>query len=61
VAFGQGGWIRTNDIYVPNVALYQTELHPVFILRLTHIDLQSLPFAAETVQSSACDRSLQVH
>ena len=25
---GRGDWIRTNDFYVPNVALYQAELHP---------------------------------
>src|SRR6185503_11990371 len=26
--FGRGDRIRTCDIYVPNVALYQSELHP---------------------------------
>jgi hypothetical protein len=26
--FGRGDRIRTCDLYVPNVALYQTELHP---------------------------------
>jgi len=25
---GRGDWIRTSDFYVPNVALYQAELHP---------------------------------
>ena len=25
---GRGDRIRTYDLYVPNVALYQTELHP---------------------------------
>ena len=25
---GRGDRIRTCDLYVPNVALYQTELHP---------------------------------
>src|SRR5690606_18252989 len=28
VTFGRGDRIRTCDLYVPNVALYQTELHP---------------------------------
>jgi hypothetical protein len=27
---GRGDRIRTCDIYVPNVALYQSELHPAF-------------------------------
>jgi hypothetical protein len=27
---GRGDWIRTSDFYVPNVALYQAEPHPVF-------------------------------
>ena len=27
-ADGRGDRIRTYDLYVPNVALYQTELHP---------------------------------
>jgi hypothetical protein len=27
--FGRGDRIRTCDFYVPNVALYQAELHPV--------------------------------
>ena len=27
---GRGGQIRTDDLYVPNVALYQAKLHPVF-------------------------------
>ena len=27
---GRDDWIRTSDTYVPNVALYQAELHPVF-------------------------------
>ena len=26
---GRGDWVRTSDFYVPNVALYQAELHPV--------------------------------
>ncbi len=26
--YGRGDRIRTCDIYVPNVALYQSELHP---------------------------------
>ena len=26
--YGPGGRIRTSDIYVPNVAVYQTDLHP---------------------------------
>src|SRR5690606_28763038 len=26
---GRGGQIRTDDLYVPNVALYQAKLHPV--------------------------------
>ena len=25
---GRGEWNRTTDLYVPNVALYQAELHP---------------------------------
>ena len=25
---GRGGQIRTDDLYVPNVALYQAKLHP---------------------------------
>ena len=25
--FARGDWTRTSGIYVPNVALYQTELH----------------------------------
>ena len=25
---GRDDWIRTSDTYVPNVALYQAELHP---------------------------------
>jgi hypothetical protein len=25
---GRDGWIRTNDIYLPKIALYQAELHP---------------------------------
>ena len=25
---GRGDWIRTNDPHVPNVVLYQAELHP---------------------------------
>src|SRR6202521_1990769 len=25
---GRGEWIRTTGLYVPNVALYQTKLHP---------------------------------
>ena len=29
-ASGRGDRIRTYDLYVPNVALYQTELHPEF-------------------------------
>jgi hypothetical protein len=28
VKVGRGDRIRTCDLYVPNVALYQTELHP---------------------------------
>ena len=28
VILGRGDRIRTCDFYVPNVALYQTELHP---------------------------------
>jgi hypothetical protein len=27
-SIGRGDRIRTCDLYVPNVALYQTELHP---------------------------------
>ncbi len=26
--FGRDDWIRTSDLYVPNVALYQAEPHP---------------------------------
>ena len=29
VVLGRGDRIRTCDFYVPNVALYQAELHPV--------------------------------
>ncbi len=29
---GRGDWIRTNDLVVPNDALYQAELHPVLSL-----------------------------
>jgi hypothetical protein len=29
-SIGRGDRIRTCDIYVPNVALYQSELHPGF-------------------------------
>ena len=25
--FGRSDWVRTSDLYVPNVALYQAELH----------------------------------
>lgn len=28
LSIGRGDRIRTYDLYVPNVALYQTELHP---------------------------------
>jgi hypothetical protein len=28
---GRGGEIRTRDLYVPNVALYQAKLRPDFI------------------------------
>src|SRR5690606_10092580 len=29
---GRGGQIRTDDLYVPNVALYQAKLHPDYQL-----------------------------
>gem|GEM_PF-6556798 len=32
---GRGDRIRTYDLYVPNVALYQTELHPVGLILWT--------------------------
>ena len=30
---GRGGEIRTHDLYVPNVALYQAKLRPDFFFR----------------------------
>ncbi len=36
--FGRGDWIRTNDIYVPNVALCQTELHPEARVMIVQLD-----------------------
>jgi len=35
VANGRGGEIRTHDLYVPNVALYQAKLRPDYIWRVT--------------------------
>ena len=30
LCLGRGERIRTSGLYVPNVALYQTKLHPVY-------------------------------
>ena len=27
LCIGRSDWVRTSDLYVPNVALYQAELH----------------------------------
>ncbi len=44
---GRGGEIRTHDLYVPNVALYQAKLRPDISLFLSNLfcfsNLQSNP------------------
>ena len=47
---GRGDRIRTCDLYVPNVALYQTELHPDEAAYC----IQSAPVGASSASISAC-------